>query len=399
MVTKAQILHCLEQGHAAQEAFLAGLTARQRSDKGTYEWWSAKDAIAHMAYWQEHQAERVAALTSGLEPPAPRHFEEANAACFARFCECSFEKVQSYARTALEKLKEAVSQADESLLTSPPADAPGRALWLDVVGTGYTHTLQHMADFYTKLGQAERASRLWLEWGKVVTPLDDGPHWQSLTHYNIACGLALANSFDLAIAKLRQALRLKPSWLAWSRQDSDLSSLHSLPAFRELYAPEHWWKALQASPQAEAMADQFVRTTLMLREAIRAFPAEEWCKGETPYQRPAGLALHAIDAMLDCSVVKPGQARPDSPFHVSWEERDSSRLPSQEDLLKYLDQVEKALAQFLATADLSAPEEWLRWSGSTLLSRAAYFLRHTQHHLAELCLELHRRGIKAPEWQ
>ena len=31
--------------------------------------------------------------------------------------------------------------------------------------------------------------------------------------------------------------------------------------------------------------------------------------------------------------------------------------------------------------------------------RTTYNLRHVQHHTAEICFELHRRGLRAPEWQ
>jgi len=84
---------------------------------------------------------------------------------------------------------------------------------------------------------------------------------------------------------------------------------------------------------------------------------------------------------------------------VNWEEKDSSKLPGQDKLLTYLDEVEENLARFLADADLKATEELFRWTGSTMLSRAVYMLRHTQHHLSEICLELHIRGLQAPEWQ
>ena len=216
---------------------------------------------------------------------------------------------------------------------------------------------------------------------------------------NVACGLALSGHPDEALVQLRQALQLRPDLAAFSRQDSDLSTVRSKPEYRTLYAPEYWWAAMEAGPQAEAMADQFVRTLAMFREAVKAFPADEWRKGDTPYQRPAGLALHAVEAMDDYAALKPGESGRGRRFNVDWEEKDSQKLPSQKELLAYLGEVEQRLAHFLAEADLAAGEELFRWTGSTLLSRMTYVLRHTQHHLAEMCLELHRRGHRAPQWQ
>jgi hypothetical protein len=98
-------------------------------------------------------------------------------------------------------------------------------------------------------------------------------------------------------------------------------------------------------------------------------------------------------------VLKPGEYAEDAGLDVNWEEKDSSKLPTQDKLLTYLDEVEENLARFLADADLKATEELFRWTGSTMLSRAVYMLRHTQHHLSEMCLGLHIRGLQAPEWQ
>lgn len=400
MVTKAQVSDCLEHAQRAQREFVDGLDTGQRLEKGTYERWSAKDTLAHAAFWQEHLAQRVSALVEGRQLPTPiPHYEEANADCFARFCECSFEEVQDYLSRADDSLTAAVTAASEPLLSGCPPDRPERPLWMDVIGTAYTHPLSHIAEYLSRHGRADKASQLYQEWGAAVVRLDDGAEWQGTVHYNVACGLALANQTAPAIAELKEALQLRPGLISWARQDTDLASLQGLRAFRELYAPEHWWLALEAGASAEAMADQFMRTLLMLRGAVQAFPPDEWRKADTPYQRPAGLALHAANALVDCSLVRAGQKYAGIRIDADWQDRDSSGLPSQQALLECLDSAERALAELLATADLNAPEELYRWAGSTLLGRMAYFLRHTQHHLAELCLELHRRGLKAPEWQ
>jgi tetratricopeptide (TPR) repeat protein len=400
MELKQRLLHVLERSDAAQRAFVAGLSNGQRAAVGTYEKWSAKDVVAHLAYWQDHRANTVAAQARGEEPPpSPGHYEQANAACFQRFCNCSWDEVQAFADAAHSRLVEAVHALSQKMLAAPLAGSGRPALWQDIVNTAYTHPLMHMAEFYIAQGQPQRAGQLWPEWGELVAPLDDSADWQGLVHYNVACGLALSGNPEQAMLELRQALQLRPDLTAWSRQDSDLSAVRSKPEYRTLYAPEYWWTAMEANPQAEALADQFVRALAMFRAAVKAFTAAEWCKGDTPYQRPAGLALHAVEAIDDYAVLKPGESGQGRRLSVNWEEKDSAKLPSQDELLAYLDEVEQKLAHFLANADLTAAEELFRWTGSTLLSRVAYALRHTQHHLAEMCLELHRRGYKAPQWQ
>jgi tetratricopeptide (TPR) repeat protein len=400
MALKQRLLAVLERGHAVQQAFVAGLSNEQRAAVGTYEKWSAKDAVAHLARWQDHRAAVVAARARGEEPPpSPGHYEQANAACFQRFCNRSWDEVQAFADAAYANLVDSVRALPEETLAAPPESAGERTLWQAIVNTAYTHPLMHMAEFYIAQGHPHRAGQLWPEWGELMAPLDDSADWQGLVHYNVACGLALSGNPDAAIVELRQALQLRPDLTAWSRQDSDLAAVRVKPEYRTLYAPEYWWTAMEANPQAEALADQFVRALSMLREAVKAFPAGEWRKGDTPYQRPAGLALHAMESLERYAVLKPGESGQGRRPNVDWEDKDSTKLPSQDDLLAYLDEVEQRLARFLATADLAAAEELFRWTGSTLLSRVAYALRHTQHHLAEMCLELHRLGYKAPQWQ
>jgi hypothetical protein len=400
MSHRESLLACLDAGCKAEQALAASLSEKERSAKGCYEEWCFKDHMGHVAHWKEHLARRVSALARGEEPPPQiANYEQANADCFRTYCDRPWKDVRAVADQAHKQLVDAVRSASEELLAKVPEGSGDRVLWQDIVGTGYSHTLMHLADYYVKHGQPAEAGLLWQEWGTLVAPLDNRADWQGLVHYNAACGLALSGNPESAVPELRQALRLRPSMTTWSKQDSDLISLHKLPEFRELYAPEHWWKAIDRGPQAEASTDQWLRALGMLRGAIQAFPAEEWRKGDTPYQRPAALALHAIESMHGYTALNPGEAAEGGPFGVNWEDADSSKLPSQEELLKYLDQVERRQASFLSEADLGAPETQFRWTGATLLSRTVYSLRHVQHHVAEMCLELHRRGHKAPDWQ
>jgi uncharacterized damage-inducible protein DinB len=399
MSLKEQMLSALEQAGREVRAFIASLPEAERSAPGTYEKWAAKDSLSHVAYWLEERAIRLKALAEGKEPPPSQGaFEGPNLACFERFCKCPWDEINAYVELSLKALLDAVRALDEKVLAAPAPGFGANPLWRSTVVTGYTHPLMHIAEYYVAHGQADKAGALWAVWRPMVAPLDSKPDWQGGVRYNAACGLALAGHPQQALDELREALRLQPALTSWSRKDSDLASLHGLPGFRELYAPPYWWKAMGASPQAEAIGDQFVRTLLMLREAVQAFPAEEWRKGDTPYQRPAGLALHILVSAHDYCTSTPQEVERANRF-PDWEENDSARLPSQEELLAYLDEVSQSAARFVGTADFAAEETRFRWVGSTLLSRMVYVLRHTQHHLAEMCLELHRRGIRAPQWQ
>ena len=150
----------------------------------------------------------------------------------------------------------------------------------------------------------------------------------------------------------------------------------------------------------QTLQDQYTRALAMFREAIQAFPESEWRVGDSDFQRPASLAQHTTETIdfytSDLSAKDfPWQER----FGISWEEKDSTKLPSQAQITTYLDEMEVRLEDWLEKTDFSAPETLHPYTSKTILGRAIYLLRHTQHHTAQLGLELHRRGLEGPEWK
>lgn len=399
MKLKDQLLQILDKSRAAELEFIASLTDEDRAYEGTYEKWSAKDIVAHMNYWQDVRCTRASRWVRGEELELILQGEQANMDCHERFSKSTWDEVETFAKQSHEKIVETLSNMDEEILAGPSVESDERKMWDSLVTAAYTHKLSHFSDFYQDRERSEAASLLWKEWARLVSPLDAGLEWQGLVYYNAACGLALAGDSKSAFEELRKGLELRPGLKAWSRRDPDLEILHDLPEYKEFFAPGFWWEALEANPQAEALADQFMRALSMLRIAVRAFTEEAWLEGETLYQRPAGLALHIAQANFTYSSLKPGERSEDPLMQISWGERDSSKLPSQEELQRFLDTVEMRLANFIAKSDFQAKEEQFPWTGFTVLSRALYTLRHIQHHLADMAMELQRRGLKPPDWQ
>jgi tetratricopeptide (TPR) repeat protein len=399
MTIKEQLVRILEQGREAELAFLADLTDEDKSLSGTYETWSAKDIIAHANYWADLRTRRILAWMQDEAPEPVPQYEEANRGIWEQFRNSNWDDIEAFAESTHAKVIEAVHALEEEVLNGPSLESEERKLWDAIVGVAYTHKLSHYSGFYQDHGQTDVAGKLWKEWAELVSPLDSGAEWQGGVHYNAACSLALAGDHAGALEELRKGLELRPGLRGWSRLDSDLAILHEDPAFKRLFATDDWWDALEASPQAEALADQFLRMFFMLRNAISRFPEEAWRTGDSLYQRPAGLALHILQSIDGYCVIKPGESSGDPLTQISWQERDSSKLPSQEAVLAYLEKVEARQASFIATSDLQAKEELFPWTGTTLLGRALYSLRHAQHHLADMAMELQRRGFRPPDWQ
>ncbi len=149
-----------------------------------------------------------------------------------------------------------------------------------------------------------------------------------------------------------------------------------------------------------AVLEHYRRALEVFREAITAFPEDEWRKGDIDYLRPAGVAYHIVECTDfytgDQSVYEFAWG---GRFGVDWENTDSDRLPNQEQVLEYLDEIEEKLNEWFRKTDLLAAETMFPWTGPTGLARAIYNLRNIQHHVSEMCLELTRRGYQSPEWQ
>jgi hypothetical protein len=146
--------------------------------------------------------------------------------------------------------------------------------------------------------------------------------------------------------------------------------------------------------------EQFNRVFSKFRVTVKAFPEDEWRAGDSAYQRPAGLAAHFLSTIdyytSDLSADQfPWRKR----LGVDWETEKDDLLPSKGLILDYLVEMEKRVARWTARQDLSAVDELHPYCGQTLLGRAIYVLRHSESHLAEMSLELRRRGYLGPEWR
>jgi hypothetical protein len=62
-----------------------------------------------------------------------------------------------------------------------------------------------------------------------------GERARRLADYNLACFYAKTGQPAAALALLPGALRLAPDIMEWSKEDPDLVSLHTEPAYRASY--------------------------------------------------------------------------------------------------------------------------------------------------------------------
>jgi hypothetical protein len=235
METKDILLRLLERTFEEEQTLVAKLSKEQRLASGSLEQWSAKDLIAHIAYWKQRRAQSIAA--SADEPLLSEGQEnKINAQVFEENRNLMWEKVLANSKQAYDLLVQAVkSVPNDALGNTHLAWQDGRPLWRIIAVYGCTHPISHLAEHFHERGDSQSATRIWEEFEGWLVQLDDSSSWRGLVQYNLACQYALSGQPDVAICRLRESLQLNPDLTEWSRQDPDFAALRDHPRFRSLY--------------------------------------------------------------------------------------------------------------------------------------------------------------------
>jgi tetratricopeptide (TPR) repeat protein len=233
---KRELTELLQKGYQVEKEFIATLSDLERNAAGTFEYWTAKDYIAHNAYWREHHAEDVLAVLAG-KTPIHTDGDQINDEVYSRYKDQSWEDVDTLVDAGMKRMGEAIASLGEDDLQRHdfyPWEQ-GRALWREIVGNIYTHPVIHLSEWHIKRGYPARAAEMYQEMTRELTSLDDSPDWQGIIRYNNACSLSLLGDKETAINELRAALKLNPSLTEWSRQDTDFEPIRGEAGYKALY--------------------------------------------------------------------------------------------------------------------------------------------------------------------
>jgi DinB family protein len=156
---------------------------------------------------------------------------------------------------------------------------------------------------------------------------------------------------------------------------------------------------------AQVVSGQFTGVWDMVRRAIDQIPHAQWRSGERVAGKapviPARTVYHAIEAAEFYAEQTPDTFPWGHRFGVDWEAATPDQLPTAAQARAYLDEVQSRVEAWLSGLDdaaLLAPDNLFPWTGGTVLDRALYMLRHTQHHVGEINTELYRRGLPRVKW-
>ena len=234
MAKKEILLDLLAEAVKREKEFVDGLTDADREAVGASDNWSAKDLVAHCAFWKERRVAEIPEVLQGGTPTEFDDFDHENDRIFLEFRDKSWDEITAFSRNAAHQLFAQIQQMSEAELDLPWQD--DRPIWRMAVGNGYSHPLVHMAGHYQQKGDIAHAAELTALLGQPLAELDDSPGWMGTVKYNVACSLSLLGEKEAAIVQLGEALALTPALIEWSKQDSDLDPLREEPAFLALYA-------------------------------------------------------------------------------------------------------------------------------------------------------------------
>ncbi len=232
---KQKILELVENTYADLMDLIASLSLQEKTAKGDLKQWSAKDMVTHLNFWERHFINHLNKLAKGEKIPiAGDYLDQVNDGILYEHMDQSLEDALSeyqIIHTELHKIYDAFSAEDLS--------DPKKFTWLEgrpmsdrILGNSVWHPQSHIADFYIKHGQLDKAVQMQ---EALTEKLNDFPTWAPTAAYNLACFYALNGMPGKAIPRLKEAFEKRPDLVGWSRQDSDLNSLRELPEYKALY--------------------------------------------------------------------------------------------------------------------------------------------------------------------
>jgi hypothetical protein len=214
----------IETARSAERDLFGGLDEAMRLRPIREGDWDPKDFQAHLTAWKARQADRFAAVREGRElpPPMDDHEEDAlNAELRATRVDWAWPWIVDEADAVAERLVDEIRQADPEVLRASDRLMSG------TFGNGVLHTLTHirwLLEAGVPLDRA-RVSAFENEALRVVSAAALPDKARAVGLYDLACYHALSGSPDVARSLLRDAFRLDPDLVEYSRTDEELLSL------------------------------------------------------------------------------------------------------------------------------------------------------------------------------
>src|SRR4051812_18660890 len=170
--------------------------------------WTAKDQLAHLAYWRARNARLLDAVRTGGEMPPSVDDDEQNAIVYAENRDRPLGDIEKDGRTSWAAIGASVEACTEGDLLKAHPYAPQYQLWETVTGV-VDHLVAHLVSFYVERGDQARAEAAPVWEYTLASKVFTQPFQKADSAYNLACFYSRAGRPGEALPLLRESFDAK----------------------------------------------------------------------------------------------------------------------------------------------------------------------------------------------
>lgn len=154
--TKAALLKRMAASHQAYLELLTSIPRERFDEVIIYDMWTIKDLIAHIGWWIETGAQRVAAVRRGEALQQFAYYDPVNDEIFERFKDAPLAQVQAMEARGWQAMEQQVREISEDELFDAERfpTLQGRPLISLVKEETYEHYESHLHDLKAVLNMA-----------------------------------------------------------------------------------------------------------------------------------------------------------------------------------------------------------------------------------------------------
>lgn len=187
--------------------------------------WHAKDHLAHLAWWREHNAARTLdAIRLGVEPPRRVEDDKQNAQIYGATKDLTVAAISEGVARSWVAFEEAVVKCTEEDLQKPHPSFAGSHAW-EIVPGHAGHVGTHLMWWHLEHGDVERAEAAELWAHAVESDAFPEPAKRADADYNLACFYSRVGRVDSALDLLRGCFAAKPELKDLARKDPDFGPI------------------------------------------------------------------------------------------------------------------------------------------------------------------------------
>lgn len=212
------------------------LSAGERNSSGTFEHWSPKDGMAHVAEWLARDIRDISSGKSLVEAADAETIDGINRSLYELHEGKTWDdSMEFFNRTYADcrALVEGMSEEDLEREVQR-SDGTSRPVWRMIAGHALMHASSHFSMIYDRAGMPDKATAIEEKVSRIITGIDDSPEWAATATYNLACRYSLAGKTDEAISLLEGVFRISEDLKEWAGKDEDLDPLRDIAEFRAL---------------------------------------------------------------------------------------------------------------------------------------------------------------------